>query len=85
MQQAHSQGQPRENRLQGSVELDIGGEGWQNTLWPLKEVEPGLSIYRPMGRGFRNKMLGISVIYCHLTNHTKTQWLLRMSVHDSAH
>lgn len=45
MQQAHSQGQPRENRLQGSVELDIG-EGWQNTLWPLKEVEPGLSIYR---------------------------------------
>lgn len=38
-----------------------------------------------MGRGFRNKMLGISVIYCHLTNHTKTQWLLRMFVHDSAH
>lgn len=51
MQQSQSQGQPRENRLQDSVELDIGGEGWQNTLWPLKEVEPGLSRYTDQWEG----------------------------------
>ena len=72
VQQPQSQEQPQENRLQDSVQQVLAKKAVKPYSHLLKKKSQAFQNIQPMGRGFRNKILGIFVTYCYRTNCTKT-------------